>query len=313
MAVGLPVIATRVSGTPEAVLHEMTGLLIPPADSNAIAAAAIALLGDYEQRRRMGQQGRLLVLHHFHKRHLVKQVHDLYDQLIDSRRKRTTISMSIGSRLPQASIIILSWNKKELLSECLDAVLKTVALEGGDHEIILVDNGSTDGTQDHVRTHYPQVRVVELDRNYRFCRANNIAVKCARNEVVVLLNNDVIVEPGFLAPLLEGFKQPDVFAVTSQIFNYDQSKTREETGKTFGTLVFGCMHVGHTPPNELDERRGYVPVFYAGGGSSAYHRAMFLDLGGFNEVYYPGYVEDADYPIAPGKRGIGCCFALQAR
>jgi O-antigen biosynthesis protein len=308
MSVGLPVIATRVSGTPEAVLHELTGLLVPPADSGAIAVATTALLGDREQRRRMGHQGRLLVLHHFHKRHLVRQVHDFYDQLIDSRRKEATLSLSIGSKLPRASIIILSWNKKELLGECLDAVLKAVEVEGGDHEIILVDNGSTDGTQDHVRMEYPQVRLVELDRNYRFCRGNNIGVKCARNEVVVLLNNDVIVEPGFLAPLLEGFKQPDVFAVTSQIFNYDQSKTREETGKTFGTLVFGCMLVGHTPPSELDEQRGYVPVFYAGGGSSAYHRGKFLELGGFNEVYYPGYVEDADLSYRSWKAGYRVLF-----
>lgn len=308
MAVGLPVIATRVSGTPEAVLHEMTGLLVPPADTGAIAAAAIALLGDPERRRRMGQQGRLLVLHHFHKSLLVTQLHDFYDQLGSIQRKRATISLSIGSLRPKASIIILSWNKKELLGECLDAVLRAVAVEGGDHEVILVDNGSTDGTQDHVRVHYPQVRLIELDRNYRFCRANNIGVRCARNEVVVLLNNDVIVEPGFLAPLLDGFKQPDVFAVTSQIFNYDQSKSREETGKTFGTLVFGCMHVGHTPPNDLDHRRGYVPVFYAGGGSSAYHREKFLGLGGFDEIYYPGYVEDADLSYRAWKSGFRVLF-----
>ncbi len=101
MAVGLPVIATRVSGTPEAVLHEMTGLLIPPADSRAIAGAAIALLADPEQRRRMGQQGRLLVLHHFHKKHLVKQVHELYDQLIDSRRKRRPSRCRLARACPR--------------------------------------------------------------------------------------------------------------------------------------------------------------------------------------------------------------------
>ncbi|MCI0418485.1 MAG: glycosyltransferase, partial [Acidobacteria bacterium] len=313
MAVGLPVVATRVSGTPEAVLHEMTGLLIPPADSRAIASAVITLLSDFGQRRRMGQQGRLLVLHHFHKKYLVKQVTDFYDQLIDSHRKRATISLSIGARSLKASIIILSWNKKELLGECLDAVIKAVEVEGGEHEIILVDNGSTDGTQDHVRTNYPQIRLIELDRNYRFCRGNNIGVKCARNEVVVLLNNDVIVEPGFLAPLLRGFSQPDIFAVTSQIFNYDQSKTREETGKTFGTLVFGCVHVGHTQPSERDERRGYVPVFYAGGGSSAYHREKFLELGGFNEIYYPGYVEDADLSYRAWKAGYRVLFCAASK
>jgi glycosyltransferase involved in cell wall biosynthesis len=308
MAVGLPVIATRVSGTPEAVLHELTGLLIPPADATAVSQAVKDLLADPEGRRRMGRQGRLLILHHFHKKHLVKQVTEFYDQLIDASRKNATISVSLGTRAPKASIIILTWNKKDLLHECLDGVIRAVAEEGGDHEIIVVDNGSTDGTQDYVRSQYAQVRLIELDRNYRFCRANNIGVKCAKNEIVILLNNDVIVDRNFLGPLLQGFQQPDVFAVSAQIFNYDQSKTREETGKTFGTLVFGCVHVGHTQPSERDEQRGYVPVFYAGGGSSAYHREKFLALGGFNEIYNPGYVEDADLSYRAWKAGYRVLF-----
>jgi glycosyltransferase involved in cell wall biosynthesis/GT2 family glycosyltransferase len=308
MVVGLPVIATRVSGTPEAVLHQMTGLLIPPADSTAVARALAEMLANPEERQRMGRQGRLQALQRFHKKYLVKQINDFYDQLIDASRQKATISLSLGTKSPKASIIILSWNKKELLSECLDAVILAVEAERGDHEIILVDNGSTDGTQDYMRTHYPQVRLIELDKNYRFCRANNIGVKCAKNEIVVLLNNDVIVDRNFLRPLLQGFESPDIFAVTSQIFNYDQSKTREETGKTFGTLVFGCVHVGHTPPNERDEERQYVPVFYAGGGSSAYHRGKFLDLGGFDEVYNPGYVEDADVSYRAWKAGYRVLF-----
>lgn len=309
MAVGLPVVATRVSGTPEAVLHELTGLLIPPADPSAVSQAVIEILANPERRRHMGYQGRLLALHHFHRKHLVRHLTDFYDQLADSHRKRAKTSLSIGGRSPRASIIVLSWNGRNLLGECLDAVIRAVELEGGNHEIILVDNGSTDGTQDYVRMQYPHVRLIELDKNYRFCRGNNIGVKCARNEIVVLLNNDVIVDPHFLGPLLKGFSQPDVFAVTSQIFNYDQSKTREETGKTFGMLVFGCVHVGHTQPGEWDEQRGYVPVFYAGGGSSAYNREKFLALGGFNEIYYPGYVEDADLSYRAWKAGYRVLFS----
>lgn len=308
MAVGLPVIATRVSGTPEAVLDELTGLLVPPADASAVSRAVKQLLANPELRQRMGHQARLLALHHFHKKYLVKQVNEFYDQLIDVPRRKATVSFSLGARSPKASIIVLSWNRKELLSECLDAVIRAVEVEGGEHEVILVDNGSTDGTQDYVRTQYPGVRLVELDRNYRFCRANNLGVKCAKNEIVVLLNNDVIVDPNFLGPLLRGFDQPDIFAVTSQIFNYDQSKAREETGKTFGTLVFGCVHVGHAQPDERDELRQYVPVFYAGGGSSAYHREKFLALGGFNEIYNPGYVEDADLSYRAWKAGYRVLF-----
>ena len=97
--------------------------------------------------------------------------------------------------------------------------------------------------------------------------------------------------------------------MTSQIFNYDQSKIREETGKTFGTMVFGCVYVGHSQPGEQDELRQYVPVFYAGGGSSAYDRAKFLALGGFNEIYNPGYVEDTDLSYRAWKGGYRVLFS----
>jgi glycosyltransferase involved in cell wall biosynthesis len=309
MSVGVPVVATQVSGTPEAVLHERTGLLIRSADSGAVVEAVVRLVGDPGLRERMSRQGRLLTEHHFNRKFLIKQVEDFYDQLIASTREYDLVDLSPGYRPTKASIIVLSWNKKELLQECLDAVKDAVEFEGGDHEIILVDNGSTDGTQDYVRIQYPDVRLIELDKNYRFSRGNNIGVQCAKNKIVVLLNNDVIVEPGFLGPLLRGFDQPDIFAVTSQIFNYDQSKIREETGKTFGTLVFGCFHVGHSQPVEQDELRQYVPVFYAGGGSSAYDRAKFLALGGFNEIYNPGYVEDTDLSYRAWREGYRVLFS----
>ncbi|MEW5975371.1 MAG: glycosyltransferase [Acidobacteriota bacterium] len=310
MSVGLPVIATRVSGTPEAVLHNLTGLLIPPGDSPAVQEALIQLLEDPEKRAWMGEQGQLEVRKHFSKPIMAQQVRDIYENFVAEREApKTPLPVLPSAR--KASIIVLSWNKRELLEECLTAVQTAVSYDGGDHEIILVDNGSTDGTQDFVRIHFPRVRLIELDRNYRFCRANNIAVRYAKNEIVVLLNNDVIVEKDFLRPLLNGFDD-DVFAVTSQIFNYDQTKIREETGKTFGTLVFGCIHVGHAQPDVLDERRLYVPVFYAGGGSSAYSREKFLLLGGFNEIYNPGYVEDADLSYRAWKTGYRVLFCPES-
>jgi O-antigen biosynthesis protein len=313
MAAGLPVIATRVSGTPEAVLHNVTGLLIPPGNSLAVSEAVVELLGRPQLRRRMGEQGQALVRQQFNKAFMVKQVEDIYDNLIAANHELGETSVPSSPTPLRASIIVLSWNKKELLKDCLDALQAAVEHDGEDHEIILVDNGSTDGTQDYVRTHYPRIRIIELDRNYRFCRANNIGVKCAKNEIVVLLNNDVVVEQGFLRPLLKGFEHPDIFAVTSQIFNHDNSKMREETGKTFGRLIFGCVHVGHTAPNRLDEQREYVPVFYAGGGSSAYSRQKFLALGGFNEIYNPGYVEDADLSYRAWKAGYRVLFSPKSR
>ncbi len=313
MAVGLPVVATTVSGTPEAVRDQRTGLLIPPESSKAVAEAVIHLIQNPESRRRMGANGRALVRHRFDKTLMVRQVEHVYENLVDIHPRPTASSESERPSSRQASLIVLTWNKREILKEALDALIEAVCHDGGDHEIILVDNGSTDGTQDYVRTHYRNIRLIELKKNYQFSRANNIGVQCSSNEIVVLLNNDVIVQPGFLAPLLKGFEHPDVFAVTSQIFNYDATKTRLETGKTFGMMMFGCMHVGHTQPTPVDEERKYVPVFYAHGGSSAYHRQKFLDLGGFSEIYHPAYVEDADLSYRAWKAGFRVLFCPTSR
>ena len=313
MAVGLPVVATAVSGTPEAVKDQHTGLLIPPASSDAAAEAVIRMIRGPESRRRMGTNGRALVNQRFDKAFMVRQVKHIYENLIDIHQRSRTSPEGDGTSSRRASLIVLTWNKREILREALDALIEAVRQDGGDHEIILVDNGSTDGTQDYVRTHYRNIRLIELRKNYQFSRANNIGVQCARREIAVLLNNDVIVQPGFLAPLLKGFEHPDVFAVTSQIFNYDSGKTRLETGKTFGMVMFGCMHVGHTQPTPVDEARQYVPAFYAHGGSSAYHRQKFLDLGGFSEIYHPAYVEDADLSYRAWKAGFRVLFCPASR
>ena len=308
MAIGLPVIATEVSGTPEAVKDQYNGLLIQPENSEAVAAAVTKLIKSSAARSRMGRNGLSLVNRQFDKNYMIKQVENFYEDLVSIDQKPNFNAKEDRSRPICASLIVLTWNKKEILKESLDALIEAVNRDGGNHEIMLVDNGSTDGTQDFVRIHYPQIRIIELEKNYRFCRANNIGVKLARNEIVVLLNNDVIVRPDFIAPLLRGFEESDVFAVTSQIFNYGPSKVRQETGKTFGMMMFGSMHVGHTEPSNIDEKREYVPAFYGHGGSSAFSREKFLKLGGFSEIYYPAYVEDTDLSYRAWKAGFRVLF-----
>ena len=171
MAVGLPVVATSVSGTPEAVTEQHTGLLIPPEDSQAVASAVVRLVKDPESRRRMGANGRKFVHRRFDKSLMVGQVEHIYQNLVDRQRRPAAHSKTPDSGRRRASLIVLTWNKREILKEALDALVEAVRHDGGDHEIILVDNGSTDGTQDYVRTHYRNIRLIELKKNYRFSRA----------------------------------------------------------------------------------------------------------------------------------------------
>jgi GT2 family glycosyltransferase/glycosyltransferase involved in cell wall biosynthesis len=198
-----------------------------------------------------------------------------------------------------ASVVIPTWNGRDLLARNLPSVIQALAGNPA-HEIIVVENGSSDGSAEFLRRSFPQVRVIEPGRNLGFGGGANAGVRAARNDVVVLLNNDMRVDPGFLAPLLEGFRDEKVFAVSCQIFFADPQRRREETGLTEGWWENGALRVRHRSDEGLTE---LFPCFYGGGGSCAFDRRKFLELGGFDELFAPFYLEDADLGYRAWKRG----------
>ena len=198
-----------------------------------------------------------------------------------------------------ASVVIPNWEGKDLLEKYLPSVLAALAGNPA-NEVIVVDNGSTDGSADFLRARFPSVRVLALPRNLGFGGGSNEGFRAARNDVVVLLNSDMRVDPGFLAPLLEGFHDPDVFAVSCQIFLSDPARRREETGLTQGWWQDGGLRVTHRADPEVND---LFPCFYGGGGSCAFDRRKFLELGGFDPLLAPFYLEDTDLGYLAWKRG----------
>jgi GT2 family glycosyltransferase len=211
----------------------------------------------------------------------------------------------------RCSIIVLSWEGKSLLAESLPALIRAVENDGGDHEIIVLDNGSTDGTEEYVRQNFPIVRIIRSPENVFFSSGNNLGVQAATRDIVVLLNNDMIVEPGFLKDLLSGFKEPDVFAVASQIF-LDPSKRREETGKTRGIFKKGELIVSHESILPTDIQQNHIPIFYAGGGAAAFDRRKYLWLGGLDTIWEPFYYEDTGISQRAWKAGWKCYLAANS-
>lgn len=198
-----------------------------------------------------------------------------------------------------ASVVIPNWNGKDLLEKYLPSVV--TAMSGNPaNEVIVVDNGSDDGSAAFVREHFPQVRLLALEQNLGFGGGSNAGFRAAKNDIVVLLNSDMRVEPNFLQPLLDGFQDAETFAVSCQIFLSDPAKKREETGLTEGWWQQGSLRVGHRIEPEIT---GLFPCFYPGGGSSAYDRRKFLELGGFDPLYHPFYLEDGDVGYMAWKRG----------
>jgi GT2 family glycosyltransferase len=214
---------------------------------------------------------------------------------------------------PQTSTVtvqILSWDGRPLLEEFLPSVLEAV---GSSNEVVVVDNGSTDDTVEFLRTKFPRVRVVQLDRNYGFSGGNNRGMKQVTTDIVVLLNNDMATDRHFLQPLLKPFSDPAVFAVASQIAMADPAKSRFETGKTRGRFEAGLFNVWHDGIEPPEKEKEAIPVFWAGGGACAIDRRKFEMLGGFDSLYSPFYVEDTDLSYQAWKRGWKALLAPASR
>jgi len=217
------------------------------------------------------------------------------------RLRRTAPSPSDSGPRPKGAVtvVIPNWNGKDLLEKYLPSILEALA-GNPDNEILVVDNGSADGSAEFVRNSFPAVQVLALPRNLGFGGGSNEGFRAAKNDIVVLLNSDMRVAPDFLAPLLEAFRDSAVFAVSCQIFFTDPNKVREETGLTQGWWQDGSLRVRHRADAAIDD---LFPCFYGGGGSSAFDRRKFLELGGFDPLLRPFYLEDTDLGYQAWKRG----------
>jgi GT2 family glycosyltransferase/glycosyltransferase involved in cell wall biosynthesis len=203
------------------------------------------------------------------------------------------------------TVVIPTWNGRSHLEANLGSVEAALEDYPGS-EIIVVDNGSSDGTAAFLRERYPGVRVLEHKKNLGFGGGSNSGFEAAAHDIVVLLNNDMRVEKDFLGPLLEPFDDSKVFGVSAQILFSDPDKRREETGLTAARWTQGRLALGHVVDDSIDRP---FPIFYAGGGSTAYDRRKFLELGGFDELLRPFYMEDVDVSYLAWKRGWKVLYA----
>ncbi len=220
---------------------------------------------------------------------------DLAWKLFGTKRK-----LDIGQpNTTSASVVIPNWNGRDLLEKYLPSVVEALK-HHPENEVIVVDNGSTDGSAEYLKQNFPTVKVLALPENLGFGGGSNAGFAAAKNDIVVLLNSDMRVATDFLAPLLETFNADDIFAVSCQIFFSDPHKLREETGLTEGRWSNGMLRVRHRIDEKLNQP---YPCFYGGGGSCAFDRRKFLALGGFDEILRPFYLEDTDLGYLAWKSG----------
>jgi GT2 family glycosyltransferase/glycosyltransferase involved in cell wall biosynthesis len=214
-------------------------------------------------------------------------------------------SVYTAGTAPGISVVIPSRNGRALLDRCLPRIYDA-------DEIIVVDNGSSDGTVEALRSDFPSVLVEHYAAPLSFARAVNRGLRRARFSHVCVLNNDMLVEPGFLAALRRPFDRvPDLFASTAQIF-FPAGQRREETGKTVIPAVHGITDfpIRCDAPME-GEDASYV--LYGSGGCTLYDAAKLASLGGFDEIYDPAYVEDLDVGVRAWQRGWPSVYCAAAQ
>jgi len=201
------------------------------------------------------------------------------------------------------SVIILNWNGKDLLKRCLPSVISAVEYVKGKNEVIVVDNGSIDGSLQFLKSKFPKVKVIALKKNMGIAPAHNIGVKNVKGDVVVFLNNDIMLKKDSLKHMLKHFKNPKVFGVAAKLIKWDKKTIQcEFIGCSFilGTVVLTQPNSGKIDKNEFKEPRF---TFVAPGGASAIDRKKLLKLGGFDEIYAPFYWEEIDLSYRAYKRG----------
>ncbi len=200
-----------------------------------------------------------------------------------------------GKRTLRSSIIIVNYNAEDFIVECLRSVVKAVEASRYEHEIILVDNASSDRSVELVRTACPTVRIVQ-NRENRYIFGLKDGIAASRADTVVFLNNDVTVHEDFLDPLFGHFAQPDVFAVSCRLIQMHSGK--EGDSATRSVYSRGVLYWEGVPRVEQP-----VTTFYLNGGQCAIDRAKFERLGGIDELFWPMYHEDIDLSYRAWKAG----------
>jgi len=202
-------------------------------------------------------------------------------------------------------VVIPTLNGRDRLLRTLDSLAPQLAAAA----VVVVDNASTDGTAEAVAERHPGVRVVRNDRNVGFGAAINRGALELDGDVLVLVNNDVVCEPGFVERLTEPFADPGVGMVAGVLLQASAPELVDSAGIELDTTLGSWDHLWNRPAGELAAATDPVGPC---GGAAAYRLPAFRELGGFDENLF-AYWEDVDLALRFREAGWGCVLAPGAR
>lgn len=204
-----------------------------------------------------------------------------------------------------ASIIIVNWNGRHWLEQCLPALN---AQTFRDYEVIVVDNGSTDGSAAWLAQAWPAVRVMALPENVGFAAGNNVGIRAAGGRYVITLNNDTRVAPHWLAALVQAAEAPGVGMVASKMVQWQHPEKLDSAGIEVDWAGV-AWNRGWGEPAET--ATAPADIFGPCAGAALYRRDMLDGIGLFDESFFIFY-EDADLAWRAQRAGWRCRYAPDA-
>jgi GT2 family glycosyltransferase len=197
------------------------------------------------------------------------------------------------------AIVILNWNGKHYLEQFLAGVVANSAVPNVEVEVIVADNGSTDGSVDWIKQTFETVRIIELDKNYGFTGGYNLALKQVNTDYYILLNSDIDVPKGWLEPMANFMEStPNAAACMPKMLNYSKPNEFEYAGAAGGYLdMFGYPFCRGRILNVTEEDKGQYnsiqEIFWATGACLMVRASEYWNAGGLDDDFF-AHMEEID-------------------
>jgi GT2 family glycosyltransferase/glycosyltransferase involved in cell wall biosynthesis len=321
---GLPVLEAMASGVPviaanRAALPETCGdaaLLVDPKDETELADALATAITDDELRRTLVDAGLRQAARFSWDRAAERTDAVVGDVLAEDGMGEALASIGRVSvppppapkRLVAVATIVVNHERRELLRRCLRSLECALARVDEETQLVVVDNGSSDGSVELVREEFPDVLLVTLPRNLGFAGGVAQGIAATRSEWVAVFNNDTTVQPDAVAVMLRAASSDSrVGSVAAQMRFADRRDVLNSAGLEIDRLGIAADRLVGTPATDED---GTSPseVFGATGGAALFRTRMLKEVGGFDETFF-AFFEDVDLAWRAQAHGWRALYA----
>ena len=206
------------------------------------------------------------------------------------------------------SVIIPNYNGRHLLETYLPFTYRVLEEAGAPFEVIVVDDNSKDDSVDFMKLRYPAVKLIVNPENQGFSYTCNRGIQASNSELILLLNSDVKLEPGYFESQWKYFSFPDTFGVMGRIVDMEGDRIQDAARMPkFNGLKLKTDYFYYT-----EDKSDLLFTFYLSGANALVDASKLKKLGGFDELFSPFYCEDMELSLRAWRMGWICYYEHQA-